>query len=223
MEGTGRVDAVAKAMRLLRVIGDAGAPLSLSEASRRARLHKSTALRLLSTLADDGMAARTPDGLWRLGPELRRLGGLPPTDHLSPDLVRPALDRLVAATQETASFYVRDGEERVILYRRNAPRAARHHLEEGARLDLSDGAAALVLRAFAGESGARMEEIRQAGHATSLGARDPDVAAVAVPVWRDGALAGALSVSGLIGRMDTQARARALAALQKEAETLSGA
>jgi DNA-binding IclR family transcriptional regulator len=55
---------------------------------------------------------------------------------------------LVEATQETASFYIRDGDQRICGYRLNSPRSARHHLDEGVRLPLGRGATRRVLLAF---------------------------------------------------------------------------
>jgi DNA-binding IclR family transcriptional regulator len=58
-----------------------------------------------------------------------------------------------------------------------------------------------VLRAFAGEPGRDEAAVRRQGWAVSLGGRDPDLAAVAVPVLNaSGVLLGALTVSGLISR-----------------------
>ena len=217
----GGVEAVDRAVRLLSALADADRPVALSELARRTGMHKTTALRLLSTLANRSMTARDDAGAWRLGPELWRLGSRYRRSHLPAALVRPLLRRLCETTGETASFYVRDDDVRVVLYRENSPSAARHHLEEGARLDLSGGAAALVLRAGGGEEGAEMDAVRAAGHAVSVGARDPELAAVAVPVRdAENGLLGALCVSGLIGRFDAAERAAALVLLKTVAADL---
>jgi DNA-binding IclR family transcriptional regulator len=138
-----------------------------------------------------------------LGPELRRLGALSQATLSLEALVRPVLGALTAATQETASFYVRDGRERICLYRVNSPRSARHHLDEGGRHPLDSGAAGKILRAYdRGAKGEAAAEMRRQGWAISIGERDPDLAAVAVPLLdRHGALHGALTVSGLRSRM----------------------
>ncbi|HLZ68251.1 MAG TPA: IclR family transcriptional regulator [Aliidongia sp.] len=196
-----RVEAVERALVLLRCFKAPGEALSLAVLAQRSALYKSTILRLAGSLVRHGFLHRDTDGRYLLGPELRRLGGL---SHAEPDLValiRPVLAYLVTRSQETASFYVRHGDARLCLVRQNSPRLARHHLEEGALHPLGSGAAGSVLRAFAGERGKEADAIRRQGWAVSLGNRDPDLAAVAVPVFNgSGLLLGALTVSGLLTR-----------------------
>ena len=113
----------------------------------------------------------------------------------------------MARTGETACFYVRDGDDRLGLYRLNSPKAARHHLDEGVRLPLDRGAGGRVLLAYS-DLGRGDASVRDAGYAISRGERDPDVGAVAVPVWdRQGHLRGALSVSTLLTRLTPEAEA----------------
>jgi DNA-binding IclR family transcriptional regulator len=128
------------------------------------------------------------------------------------------LQRLVDATEETASFYVRAGDERVCLYRVNSPRSTRHHLEEGVRLPLDRGAAGRVLLAFGDRKGAIYENIRNQKEYVSLGERDREIAAAAVPVFDgSGQLCGALAISGPLSRFDAKAQSAALKVLHREA------
>jgi DNA-binding IclR family transcriptional regulator len=131
------------------------------------------------------------------------------------------LRRLVEASGETASFYVREGRSRVCLFRHNSPQSARHHLDEGAELPLNAGASAHVLVAFSDGRGSRSKAVQQRGYCISLGERDPQVAAVAVPVFDlGGQFRGALAISGLIGRFKEQERRAALAQLSASADRL---
>lgn len=214
-----RVEAVERALSILDCFDGEAESLSLAELARGTGFYKSTILRLAASLERFGYLVRQDDGRFRLGASLWRLGSLYRRGFALAEHVRPELRRLVDATGETASYYVRDGDSRVCLYRLNSPRAARHHLTEGQRLRLDAGATAKVLTAF---SNPRTNgEVRAAGHAISIGERDPDVAAVAVPVLdADGRLRGALSVSGLVGRFDDAARTAALAALRDSADRL---
>jgi len=129
---------------------------------------------------------------------------------------------LVEATGETASFYIREGQSRVCLFRHNSPQSARHHLDEGAELPLNAGASAHVLLAFSnGAKGPKAKAVQQRGYYISLGERDPQVAAVAVPVFDlAGEFRGALAISGLIGRFKEKARQAALAELSASADRL---
>lgn len=103
----------------------------------------------------------------------------------------------------------------------NSYRPIRHHLDEGTRLPLGQGASSKVLLAFSQKTPADLEEIKQQGFAYSLGERDADVAAIAVPVLdKLGFIRGALSVSGLIHRFDESTRQTYLQVLLKSAKEL---
>lgn len=218
------VDAVARALAILKAFGPERREMTLTELAAATDLYKSTVLRLAGTLEQGNFLVRGEDRLYRPGPELWRLGAIYRRGLDLGEYVRPALRRLVEATQESASFYVRDGDERICLYRQNSPRAVRHHLEEGERLPLDRGAAGRVLRAYTAPRWSPGEQIRDDGHCVSLGERDPDVAAASVPVIDSaGRLHGALSVSGLRSRFGDKAQREAIKAMKSEAERLSTA
>jgi DNA-binding IclR family transcriptional regulator len=216
------VDAVERALSILSAFRDGDAALSLAELAKRPGLYKSTILRLIASLERYGFLMSDATGRYRIGHELPRLGALFYQAFELESMVRPVLGRLVERTQETAAFYVPEGDVRICLYRVNSPRAVRHHLEEGAHLPLDRGAAEQVLLAFGGGKGTLFATIRKAGSYASCGERDPDVAATAVPVFDSGgALRGALSVSGLLTRFDEGKRSTALAFLGIEAAALA--
>jgi len=137
--------------------------------------------------------------------------------------VRPELARLARRTRESAGFSVRDGDARLLLARVHSPESVRDHLEEGARLPLTRGAAGEALLAFdADRPRGHLREVRARGWAASFGARDPNVAAVAVPLLdRGGRLLGALSVSGPITRVTADRVPAIVAALEASRERLA--
>lgn len=216
------VDAVARALAILKVFGPERGAMTLTEIADATDLYKSTVLRLAATLETDGFLVRGADRLFRPGPELWRLGALYQRGLDLGDLVRPTLHRLVEATGETASFYIADGDERICLYRVNSPRSVRHHLDEGQRLPIDRGAAGRVLTAYREPASTEARKIRERGFYVSLGERDPEVAAAAVPVIDiRGKLRGALSVSAIRTRFDVTARKAAIDVLKSEARALS--
>ncbi|MCP3394982.1 IclR family transcriptional regulator [Bradyrhizobium sp. CCGB12] len=217
------VDAVTRALAILKAFGPDRRELTLTELATATDLYKSTVLRLAASLEECGFLTRGNDRLYRPGPELWRLGALYRQSLDLGDLVRPTLHRLVEATGETASFYIRDGNQRICLYRMNSPRAVRHHLDEGQRLPLDRGAAGHVLAAYDQDVAASRKKVLAQGYYVSLGERDPEVAAAAVPVLDgQGKLRGALSVSAIRSRFDTQAQKLALKSLKSEAQALAG-
>ncbi len=222
------VDAVERALLLLECFNEDDAALSLAELSRRSGLYKSTILRLAVSLDRFGYMTRREDGRFRLGPTLWRLGSHYRRQFDLGELIRPELRTLVEETGESASYYVREGNYRVCLYRLNSPKAVRHHLVEGQRFDLKGGASAKVLLAYShstprqSEAAAQRAKIRTAGYAISLGERDPDVASVSVPLMdSSGELRGALTVSGLITRFAGDERQHAIEILKSSAKRLS--
>jgi len=217
------VEAVDRALSVLRAFDAGHCEMTLTDLAARTGLYKSTVLRLTASLEAGGCLVRGEDRVYRLGPELWRLGSIyrRGVDIDLGEFIRPALRRIVDATTETASFYVRDGEERICLYRINSPRAVRHHLDEGQRLPLALGAAGRVLRAYTEPDWPGGTGIRKRGECISLGERDPEVGAAAVPVLdREGKLRGALTVSGILSRFGKPAQAAALDALKSAASEL---
>jgi DNA-binding IclR family transcriptional regulator len=217
-----RVEAVERALTILSSFQSPGETLTLAELARRTGFYKSTILRLAASLERMAFLNRDASGSFGIGPEISRLASLWVTGPDLEKLVRPRLEKLVKVTQETASFYTREGDARVCRFRQNSPRAARHHLEEGVRLPLESGAAGRILLAF-GEQPRRIDlPVRDKGWYLSLGERDPDVAAIAVPVIDEsGRLWGALAVSGLRTRFTRSFQVKALETLQAEAAVLS--
>jgi DNA-binding IclR family transcriptional regulator len=74
--------------------------------------------------------------------------------------------------------------------------------------------------AYTEGKGSKARAVQQRGHCVSVGERDPQVAAIAVPVFDlVGQFRGALAISGLIGRFK-KARQSALAGLTASAHRL---
>ncbi len=219
-----RVEAVERALAILEAFAAGGPRLPLAELARRTGLYRSTILRLAASLERFGYLHRDGDGQFRLGPTLWRLGVLYQNAFNLADYVRPALRRVVERLGETAAFYIREGERRICLYRVNSSRTVSSHLEEGAELPLDRGASARVLIAFSGGKGELYDKVRSRGSYVSMGERDPESAAVAVPVLGAGsALVGALGVTGPRSRFDRAACARMARVLAEEAALLGRA
>lgn len=218
-----RVEAVERALSILEAFGEERPALSLAALAEETGLYKSTILRLSASLERFGYLTRDAAGLYRLGPSVWRLGSIYRRSFDLGEEIRPELRALVDATGETASFYVREAEERVCLYRENSKHPVRHHLDEGVRLPLDRGAAAHVLRAYSDAPDSAVAGVRESGCYVSVGERNPDLSAVAVAVLgRDGRLRGALAVSGLTSRFDAAAREHSLILLKAASARLEG-
>lgn len=200
------VEAVERALTILGAFDADSAPLPLAELARRTGYYKSTILRLAVSLEKFGYIVRLDGGRYRLGPSAWKLGATYRSTFELSDVLRPELKALSDLTRETASFYVREGRSRVCLYRSEPLREIRHSVEEGRPLPIETGASGKILLAFTEPDLPGFDAIRRDEVAISRGERDPDVAAVAVPLFAaSGRFLGALSLSGLITRFQPAA------------------
>lgn len=212
--GDGGVIAVTRALQVMEAFRIGERHLTLAELSRRTGLHNTTVLRLARTLAQSGFMVQREEGEWRLGPAAGWLGARYQAGFDINNVVEPTLRALSQATQESASFYVREGDERACIARVEGPQSVRHHVRIGMRLPLELGAPGRVILAFSGEPGKVYEEIRRRGYHVSMGEREAQVSSVAAPVfglnWR---LLGSMCISGPTSRLSK-------AALEKHARTV---
>lgn len=192
------VAAVERALSILGAFENDRLTLPLSRISQITGLYKSTTLRLIESLEDFGYIRRLPNGEYQLGPSLFRLGMLYQLSFNLGDFVMPVLQDLARQTDESSSFYIREGKTRICLYRVDSSQVVRDHIRPGDRLPLHQGATGQILTTFdAGLEAARRLTDRSKIIAVSIGERQADLAAVAAPVFGpSGSLAGALGVSG---------------------------
>lgn len=201
-ERTG-VDAVERALQLLDALASVDAPLSLKELALKSGLTKPTILRLAVSLERYGYLGRGAGGRYRLGPTLWRLGSVYRQNLELEPIVRPALQALVSLTQESASFWIMRGAERICLFRVNSPRSARSHVDEGEVSPIDRGSGGHVIACHTGGNTPHASEIRSEGVIATLGERDPDVGSVSAPVFGPNhEFIGALTLAGILGRFE---------------------
>jgi IclR family acetate operon transcriptional repressor len=222
---------------------DAG--LGVSELARRIGVNASTASRLLGTLEHEGFVARDPGGPYRLGLKLVWLADRALARLDVRALARPELEKLVAATGETATLSV-PGEHAAVTVdfvpsessvastaRLGRPSVA--HATAAGKVMLAFSrdplAAAGELTAFtdrtitdATELSRTLEGIRETGIAEAAGEREPDLAALAAAVLgRGGELVAILGLQGPLSRLDSARRREVTPALTAAAAALTRA
>jgi DNA-binding IclR family transcriptional regulator len=218
------VAAVERAVSLLEAFTERDASLSLGELARRVELDKATVLRIARSLAKSSMLVRNEDASWRLGPKLVRLGAIYQSTFQPAAIVEPLLATLSERTGESAALYAREGDTRVCLFRHDSSQSIRHSARVGDTFPLDQGAPGRVILVFAGEFDPLAEEIRARGWHCTRGERDPQVASLAAPVFRDGRdLFGSLALTGPPGRFTDEAVASHLPILLEGAAKLSAA
>jgi DNA-binding IclR family transcriptional regulator len=196
-------EAVERALTLLDALGSASAPLSLKELALKTGLSKATILRLTVSLERFGYVGRSLAGAYQLGPTLWRLGSVFRQNLELEPIIRPAMQALVSLTQESASFWIPRGDERMCLFRQNSPRSARSHVEEGESSPIGKGSGGHVVAYYLGLPTRFSEDIQAHGVVATLGDRDPDVASVSAPVLGPNReFVGALTLAGILNRFE---------------------
>jgi DNA-binding IclR family transcriptional regulator len=222
--GGNRITAVGvldRSMVLLDLL--AAGPRSLRVLSESSGLPRPTAHRLLVALEAHRLVGREADGRFRLGPRLTELavragGGLDLAG-----LAGPVLARLHQQTGESAQLYLRSGDRRLCAAACDAGSGLYYSVPVGAVLPLDAGSGGKVLLAFGGDGdrfpavpAAELAAIVRRGWAASTAERQDGVASVSAPILADGALLGALCVSGPASRL-SPAHIRELAPAVMEA------
>ena len=110
--------------------------------------------------------------------------GMPVAEgYLDAPEVLPVMRELVAHTGESVALHVRQGDQRLCLYRVDSPQLLRDHVRAGDVLPLDRGAGGRVLMAFSGAQGKIYDKIRQDGYIHAISDRVPGLVGVSAPVW----------------------------------------
>jgi DNA-binding IclR family transcriptional regulator len=136
-DGTGSqtgIQVIARAADVMRALYGEPRGLSLSQLAERVGLPRSTVHRLVSALVREGfLAAASPTGRVRLGPELSRLASS--GRELAEDL-HPYMERLFQQFDETVVCSVIDGDRQRCIDQIAAPHRLRTEFPIGATLPL---------------------------------------------------------------------------------------
>lgn len=117
---------VRNAARLLKEFSREHRELGVTELSRRLGIGKSTAHRLLATLAEERLVEQNPQtGAYRLGLAMYELGNAVSLHADLHDACSEVIDHLRNATKETVQVAVLDGRQVVYVERRESPHTLR--------------------------------------------------------------------------------------------------
>lgn len=222
------LSSVRNAARLLKEFSHGSREIGVTELSRRLGISKSTAHRLLATLADERLLEQDPHtGAYRLGLAMYELGAsvAAHTDlHIA---CIPVIDQLANGTRETVQVAVLDGREVVYVERRDSPQTLRLFGRVGHRNDAHCTSTGKVLLAFLPPERletllenwvltartehtitsvprlqAELAEVRRRGWAENVNEVEVGVASVAAPIRNGlGTVVAAVSVAGPVQRL----------------------
>jgi DNA-binding IclR family transcriptional regulator len=195
----GGVATLDRALSILAYFGAENPSPTLSQIAAATRITPSSVLRLLASFEHAHMVVRMPNGHYALGPEIERLHRAYSSSFSLENLVVPLLQELSHQAQESAAYFVPRGNQRLCLFRVDAQRAVRAHINAGDLLPMAHGAAGKVLMAYGCDAAfARSKaaaRIRKDQCLALKGDRVPEVAGISAPVFRhDGAVSGAIAL-----------------------------
>ena len=202
VSGVGVLD---KAIAILDALEEQ--PLALAGLVAATGLSRATAHRLASALEDHDLVGRDREGRFTPGPRL--------ASRSLEQAARPALAALRDATGESAQLYVPRTGGRLCLVSLESPHSLRTIVPAGAVLPLDQGSAGKVLRSE--------PDVLRRGWAQSVEEREAGVASVSAPVYRDGAVVAAVSVSGPVERTSRTPSRRYAAAVTAAARQVESA
>lgn len=222
------LSSVRNAARLLKEFSRGSREIGVTELSRRLGIGKSTAHRLLNTLAEERLLEQDPDtGAYRLGLAMYELGASVSMHTDLHEACSPIVDQLRNATRETVQVAVLDGREVVYVERRESPQTLRLFGRVGHRNDAHCTSTGKLLLAFLppyrlvgvldGWELSRktphtitdldrlrqeLDLVRQRGWAENVNEAEMGVASVAAPIRNGlGEVVAAVSVAGPLQRL----------------------
>ncbi len=205
-------------------------------------------MRLAGTLEGRGFLHRDPQtGSYGLGTMFMSLGRVYERQSDVSSLGQSILRELARTTGESASIYVLDNLERVVLAREEGDKDVRMAIDVGQRMPVHVGAGGKVLLAFGSKEvrdrvlnsgrpkrgnpaavkdpsklAGELDRIRAQGYAYSLGERVADAGAVAAPIFGlENRFLGALGIAGPIHRFTPEALPGKIELVMRAAEELS--
>ena len=238
--------ALTRGLGILGLLGRSRGPLTLQELHRGSGLPKSTLVRLLSALSDEGYAVRVDERpAYRLGHKVLALARSYVSALDVTELARPYLREVAKATGHTSNLGVLDGHDVLHVALEHAERPLRFDSRVGERArTYCTGLGKMLLSGLADKdvpehlppklerlTGAtittraallrELAVVRERGFSTDDSAHSPGLSCVAVPVVVEGSQLAAMSVSGPSGEFDDNARAAYVRVLRSAAESLA--
>ncbi|MCL6632458.1 MAG: IclR family transcriptional regulator [Alicyclobacillus herbarius] len=241
MTGLG-IQSVEIAIDILKQIGAADRPLSITEISDLCGMSKSHLHRYLTSLYRTGFLTRDEDLRYSIGPELMSLGMLASSRWDIRRLAKPALLRLRERINETVALSVWTERGPYFLHWEESTRAVNIGIRIGSQVSAVKSAGGKVFLAYlppaqteavrnrelaeygmdAEAFDAELVEVRRLGYATTVESLLPGILAVACPVFGQGGdVVAAMTVVGILGVLDGSETSPVVRALKAECQRLS--
>lgn len=201
----GAASALLNGLRVLEAFTPSEPSLGVSDIAARVGLHKSTASRILSGLADEGYVQRDPaTNLYSLGLGVIRLAASLLADLDIRRAADPELRRLTAQVRETSALTVWNQVEAIVVEQIPGPQGVKHTASIGTRYNRLESSSVRVFMADLPEAEAaalvqsgqvtdsrnltpaevveELASVRAAGYAVNDGRTDPLELGISAPV-----------------------------------------
>jgi IclR family acetate operon transcriptional repressor len=239
----GRVTAARRSFEILDVLAAEG-QLGTTEIARRIGTTPSTISRTLGTLVEADLVEHVPDsGQYRLGLRLVQLGNAVLARLDVREVARPHLEALVAEVGETATLSVPGDPDAITIDVVQASHQVQGVTQLGRPSIAHATAAGKVMLAFIGRHAepplrrytprtivepraldAELARVRKRGYAEAFEEREPELNAIAAPVFAAGGdLAGIVALQGPVRRFGRAAAKAALPVLLERTQAISRA
>lgn len=236
---------VTNALRVLKSYDAHHREWGVSDMARHLNIGKSTAHRLLATMAEERILERDPDsGRYRLGLAVFDLVGAVSSRYDLHEAVMTPMSELRQRSGETVQVAVLDGRQVVYIERLDSPNTLRMFLEVGRRNHAHSTATGKVLLAFLSDTEltktligwdlqkltphtitdhkklrAALRQVRDRGYSENWNESEIGVVSIGAPIHgRDGRVVAALSIAGPFERLEPYRREFAHATMETAAK-----
>ena len=197
------VEAVNKALDILNCFTEKREELNLTQLSKITGNYKSTTLRLSRSLENYGYLEKEHNGKYKLGPAINKLISIYDDSFNYKDLIQAQLEEMTRATNETASFFVRQRSNRICVLTSEPDKMIKHTIQIGALKPINKGASGHVLSAYHNLKIKNKDSILADGYSMSFGEIDKEIASVSVPLMSASIkIMGALTITGHISNFN---------------------
>lgn len=215
------VRTLSRALAILKAFTWDEREMTLTEIAEKIGLAKSTTLRLLAALEEEGFIFKnSKTNRYKLGFDLYYLGLIAKESLDIRSVSRPHMENITHQTRETTNLYLLDHRDRVCFEQVESPMAIKRTVRIGERFPIWAGATGRSILAFMDPQVwtemtrelvpltehtvtdpqmfiQELEKIRRQGYAVSVSEKDYEVGCVAAPIFdATQKVIGCLSISG---------------------------
>ena len=133
------VEAVNKALEILNCFTERDETLSVTKISNITGSYKSRISRISKSLENYGYLRKLNNGKLKLGNSIGRLIEIYDNSFNFKNLIKDELDLIVIKSNETASFFIKQKEDRICMLTSEPNKPIKHIIEIGAKKPLDKG------------------------------------------------------------------------------------